>query len=83
MAARGLDVDRVSHVVNYDIPHDAESYVHRVGRTGRAGRSGAAILFVAPRERRTLRTIERAIGQPIAAMSLPTPAGVPHHPQQE
>jgi len=58
VAARGLDVDRISHVINYDIPHDTEAYVHRIGRTGRAGREGDAILFVAPRERRMLQAIE-------------------------
>jgi ATP-dependent RNA helicase DeaD len=72
VAARGLDVERISHVLNYDIPHDTESYVHRIGRTGRAGRSGEAILFVAPRERHLLRTIERATRQPIEPMSLPS-----------
>jgi len=72
VVARGLDVERISHVVNYDIPYDTESYVHRIGRTGRAGRSGDAILFVAPRERRMLNAIERATGQPIEAMDLPT-----------
>ncbi len=72
VAARGLDVERISHVVNYDIPHDTEAYVHRIGRTGRAGRSGEAILFVAPRERGMLRAIERATRQPIEAMTLPT-----------
>ncbi len=72
VAARGLDVDRISHVVNYDIPYDTEAYVHRVGRTARAGRKGEAILFVAPRERRMLRAIEKATGQPITPMSLPT-----------
>ena len=72
VAARGLDVERVSHVVNYDIPTDTESYVHRIGRTGRAGRSGHAILFVTPRERHLLRAIERATRQPIEAMQLPT-----------
>ena len=60
MAARGLDVERISHVINYDIPHDTEAYVHRIGRTGRAGRVGDAILFVAPRERRMLQAIETA-----------------------
>ena len=65
VAARGLDVDRISHVVNYDVPYDTESYVHRIGRTGRAGRSGEAILFLAPRERNMLRSIERATNQPI------------------
>src|SRR3546814_4292145 len=60
VAARGLDVERISHVLNYDIPYDTESYVHRIGRTGRAGRSGEAILFVAPRARGMLGAIERA-----------------------
>jgi ATP-dependent RNA helicase DeaD len=72
VAARGLDVDRITHVVNFDVPYDSESYVHRIGRTGRAGRSGEAILFIAPRERNMLRIIERATRQPIEAMSLPT-----------
>ncbi len=72
VAARGLDVKRISHVVNYDIPYDTEAYIHRIGRTGRAGREGQAILFVAPRERRMLAAIERATRQPIKAMSLPS-----------
>jgi len=72
VAARGLDVERISHVLNYDIPYDTEAYVHRVGRTGRAGRSGEAILFVTPREKRLLQTIERATRQPIAEMQLPS-----------
>jgi ATP-dependent RNA helicase DeaD len=72
VAARGLDVDRVSHVVNFDIPYDAEAYVHRIGRTGRAGRSGEAILFAAPRERHMVRTIEKATGRPIEVMELPS-----------
>ena len=72
VAARGLDVDRISHVINYDIPQDPESYVHRIGRTGRAGRDGKAILFVAPRERRMLKTIERITRQPIEPMLLPS-----------
>jgi ATP-dependent RNA helicase DeaD len=72
VAARGLDVDRISHVLNYDIPYDTESYVHRIGRTGRAGRSGEAILFVTPREKGMLRAIERATRQPIDEMKLPT-----------
>jgi ATP-dependent RNA helicase DeaD len=76
VAARGLDVDRISHVVNYDVPTDTESYVHRIGRTGRAGRSGEAILFVTPRERHMLRIIERATRQSIAAMELPSAAAV-------
>ncbi len=63
VAARGLDVERISHVLNYDIPHDTESYVHPIGRTGRAGRSGAAVLFVWPRERHLLRAIERVTRQ--------------------
>ena len=72
VAARGLDVERISHVINYDIPYDTEAYVHRVGRTGRAGRKGEAILFVAPRETRMLRAIEKATGQKIEAMQLPS-----------
>ena len=72
VAARGLDVERVSHVVNYDIPYDTEAYVHRIGRTGRAGRVGDAILFVAPREQRMLRAIEQATRQPITQMQLPS-----------
>ncbi|MHB8912543.1 MAG: DEAD/DEAH box helicase [Lysobacter sp.] len=72
VAARGLDVERISHVLNYDIPYDTESYVHRIGRTGRAGRKGEAILFVSPRERGMLRAIERATKQPIEVMELPS-----------
>ncbi len=72
VAARGLDVERISHVINFDIPVDTESYVHRIGRTGRAGRSGAAISFVTPRERRLLDAIERATRQPLTQMQLPT-----------
>ncbi|GAB3732035.1 DEAD/DEAH box helicase [Luteimonas pelagia] len=72
VAARGLDVERISHVLNYDIPYDTESYVHRIGRTGRAGRSGEAILFVTPREKGMLRAIERATRQPITEMALPS-----------
>jgi ATP-dependent RNA helicase DeaD len=72
VAARGLDLDRISHVVNYDIPYDAEAYIHRIGRTGRAGRKGEAILFVAPRERRMLSVIERATRQKIERLELPT-----------
>ncbi|GAB4289041.1 MAG: DEAD/DEAH box helicase [Methylophaga sp.] len=72
VAARGLDIERMSHVVNYDIPYDTESYVHRIGRTGRAGRKGEAILFVSPREKRMLTAIERATRQTIARMQLPS-----------
>ncbi len=72
VAARGLDVERVSHVVNYDIPYDTEAYVHRIGRTGRAGRQGDAILFVTPRERRLLSAIEKATRKKIEIMQLPT-----------
>jgi ATP-dependent RNA helicase DeaD len=72
VAARGLDVDRITHVVNYDIPYDTESYIHRIGRTGRAGRTGDAILFVSPRERRLLKNIERATKQPVEEMQLPS-----------
>jgi ATP-dependent RNA helicase DeaD len=73
VAARGLDVDRISHVVNYDIPYDTEAYVHRIGRTGRAGRSGEAILFVSPRERGLLHAIEKATKQKIELMEIPSP----------
>ena len=76
VAARGIDVPRVSHVVNYDIPYDTEAYVHRIGRTGRAGRTGNAILFVAPREVSMLRSIERATRSPIAPLTLPSRADV-------
>ncbi len=72
VAARGLDVERISHVVNYDIPTDTESYVHRIGRTGRAGRKGDAISFVTPRERYLLRHIEKATRQPLTQMQLPS-----------
>jgi ATP-dependent RNA helicase DeaD len=72
VAARGLDVERISHVLNYDIPYDSETYVHRIGRTGRAGRSGEAILFVAPRERKMLRVIERVTKQRIEVLTLPS-----------
>jgi ATP-dependent RNA helicase DeaD len=72
VAARGLDVDRISHVLNYDIPHDTESYVHRIGRTGRAGRSGTALLFVSPRERHLLKSIEKATRQTLTEAELPT-----------
>ena len=76
VAARGLDVPRISHVINYDIPYDSEAYIHRIGRTGRAGRTGNAILFVSPRETRMLRTIERATRSPIEPMSLPSKEAV-------
>ncbi|MBI3213755.1 MAG: DEAD/DEAH box helicase [Mycobacterium sp.] len=72
VAARGLDVERISHVLNYDIPHDPESYVHRIGRTGRAGRSGAALLFVSPRERHLLNSIERVTRQKLVESQLPS-----------
>src|ERR1700737_1263252 len=72
VAARRLDVERISHVLNYDIPHDTESYVHRIGRTGRAGRSGTALLFVSPRERHMLKAIEKATRQTLTEVQLPT-----------
>ena len=71
VAARGIDIERISLVVNYDIPLDAESYVHRIGRTGRAGRSGRALLFVEPRERRLLRNIENLMKKPIDEVAIP------------
>lgn len=72
VAARGLDVERISHVLNYDIPHDTESYVHRIGRTGRAGRSGTAVLFVSPRERHMLKSIEKATRSSLVEVELPS-----------
>ena len=72
VAARGLDVQRVSHVINYDVPHDTESYIHRIGRTGRAGREGDAILFISPREKRMLYSIERATKKSIEKFEMPT-----------
>lgn len=72
VVARGLDVERISHVINYDVPYDSEAYVHRIGRTGRAGRLGDAILFIVPRERRMLHVIEKATGQKIERMDIPT-----------
>lgn len=72
VAARGLDVERISHVINFDIPYDNESYVHRIGRTGRAGREGKAILFITPKETRLLRSIEKSTRQPIVPLTMPT-----------
>lgn len=72
VVARGLDVERISHVINYDMPHDTESYIHRIGRTGRAGREGTAILFIPPRGQRMLESIERATGQKITPFELPS-----------
>jgi len=72
VAARGLDVERISHVINYDVPHDNESYVHRIGRTGRAGREGKAIMLVTQKESRLLRSIEKSTRQPISAFNLPS-----------
>ncbi|MCK9181741.1 MAG: DEAD/DEAH box helicase [Fibrobacteraceae bacterium] len=79
VAARGLDVDRISHVINYDIPYDTESYVHRIGRTARAGREGNAILFITPRERRMLKMIERATRKPIEPMEIPSGDQISEH----
>ena len=76
VAARGLDVDRIGLVINYDMPFDSEAYVHRIGRTGRAGRSGEAVLFVTPRERRFISNLERATGQPIEPMEVPGNAAI-------
>lgn len=72
VAARGIDVERIGHVINYDIPTDTESYIHRIGRTGRAGRTGKALLFVTPREGRLLKDIEKAVHQPIKEIEPPT-----------
>jgi ATP-dependent RNA helicase DeaD len=74
VAARGLDVEHVSHVINYDIPQTPEVYVHRIGRTGRAGREGTAITLVQPREQGLLRGIERVVGRPIEVARVPTVA---------
>lgn len=76
VVARGLDVKRITHVINYDMPHDTESYVHRIGRTGRAGREGTAILFIPPRGDRMLQSIERSTGQKIAPLKLPSPKDI-------
>jgi len=79
VAARGLDVERISHVINYDAPSNAETYIHRIGRTGRAGREGDAILFVAPRERRLVDTLERATRQKIEWMEVPSARAINKH----
>ena len=79
VAARGLDVNRISHVLNYDIPYDTEAYIHRIGRTGRAGRSGEAIMFVTPREKRMLQTIERATGKSIELFDIPSNEAINQH----
>ena len=76
VAARGLDVDRIGLVINYDMPFDSEAYVHRIGRTGRAGRTGEAILFITPRERRFVGNLERAVGQAIEPMEIPSNAEI-------
>ena len=76
MAARGLDIERISHVINYDIPYDEQSYIHRIGRTGRAGRTGKALLFVSPREKRLLQAIERVVGKKITAIDPPSASQV-------
>lgn len=76
VAARGLDIEHVTHVINYDIPFDVEQYIHRIGRTGRAGRSGDAITLVEGRERRQLKLIERMIGATIRPVRLPTAADI-------
>ncbi len=76
VAARGLDVERISHVINFDMPADPESYIHRIGRTGRAGRAGDAILFATPKDKGRFKSIERVTRQAIEAMDLPTPAEI-------
>ena len=82
VAARGLDVKHVSHVVNFDVPADAETYVHRIGRTGRAGREGVAITLAEPRESRLLRNIERQTSQKIDMAQVPTVADLRAHRQE-
>ncbi len=79
VAARGLDVERIGLVINYDMPFDSEAYVHRIGRTGRAGRSGDAILFISPREKSYLRNLERAVGQAIDRMDIPSNESINKH----
>ncbi|HUP60872.1 MAG TPA: DEAD/DEAH box helicase [Thermoanaerobaculia bacterium] len=79
VAARGLDVEQISHVINYDVPNDVEAYVHRIGRTGRAGRTGSATMFITPRERKMMREIERYTGKPIKPIRMPTHADVAAH----
>lgn len=79
VAARGLDVDRISHVINYDLPHDQEAYVHRIGRTGRAGRQGAAILLVSPSQRHVVRSLQRATGTEIEAINQPSVEAINQH----
>ena len=76
VAARGLDVERISHVINYDVPYDTEAYIHRIGRTGRAGREGHALLFLHPREKKLLKSIERQTGGKISLMTLPSIAEI-------
>jgi ATP-dependent RNA helicase DeaD len=79
VAARGLDVERIGMVVNYDVPYDSEAYVHRIGRTGRAGRAGKAVMFITPRQKRMLRDIERFTGQRIEPVKMPTKANIAAH----
>ena len=79
VAARGLDVPRITHVVNYDLPQDSEAYIHRIGRTGRAGRDGVAITFAGGRETRKVRWVEQATGQAMTEMPLPDDAAIRTH----
>ena len=83
VAARGLDIEDISHVFNYHLPDDAEVYVHRIGRTGRAGRTGVAITLLSPREKRRLREVEALTKQPIKKMELPTVADIHRHREAE
>ena len=83
VAARGLDIEDISHVFNYHLPDDAEVYVHRIGRTGRAGKAGVAITLVSPREKRRLREVEALTKQPIKKMELPTTAEIHRHREEE
>ncbi len=83
VAARGLDIDDISHVFNYHLPDDAEVYVHRIGRTGRAGKAGIAISLISPREKRRMREVEALTKQPVAKMDLPTPADIVKHREQQ
>ena len=83
VAARGLDIEDISHVFNYHLPDDAEVYVHRIGRTGRAGKTGVAITLISPREKRRLREVEALTKQPIKKMELPTTAEIHRHREAE
>src|SRR6185312_5598430 len=83
VAARGLDIPEVSHIFNFDVPHHAEDYVHRIGRTGRAGRAGASFTLTAPADKKSVAAIEKLIGQPIPWASKPAETSAPEHAEAE